>query len=271
MKRWQFERAVLASDLPAPARLILLALAVVADWPGGVVPARFTPSLTTLTTMTGLSRRAVMTHLNDIERSEDRDGWVIRSRPTKARARAEKERTGYRLSVPSRAGHALELGQDMPPSRAGRALARESGALDLGQEMPSARAGDAHKPDRFQTYNQTAAKRSTPEQIVMEHTGATPEEAAAITRRVANERHPRSLPGLLRRMGTDGDLAQLLTDQRAATIRAHVADAIADARRGPECEHRIPGGNALHPTSGEPLCAQCRTKARRAALKVVPA
>lgn len=274
MKRWEFERAVLGSGLPAPARLILLALAVLADWPGGAIPARFTPSLSTLQEMTGLSRRALMNHLNDIERAEKRDGWVVRSRPTKERARSEKERTRYRLVLPARARDALELGQDMPPSRAGDALARARGALELGHEVPPARARGAHKPDPFQTYSQTAAKQPSPngpEQIVIDSTGATPDEAAAVTKRVANERNPRSLPGLLRRMATDGDLTQLLTEHRAATKKAAVAQALDAARRGPECEHRVPGGSALHPTTREPICPQCRIHAKRNGLKVVSA
>lgn len=268
MKRWEFERAVLGSDLPAPARQILLVLAVLADWPGGVIPARFTPSLSTLQEMTGLSRRALMNHLNAIERDAERDGWVVRGRPTKERARAEKERTRYRLAIPARARGALELGQEMPPSRAGDALARAVDALELGHEVPPARARGAHKPDPSRPMPDRS-QASTPEQIVIDATGATPDEAAAITKRIANERQPRSLPGLLRRMATDGDLTQLLTDQRAAAIRSRVADTIAAARRGPACEHGEAGGASLHPTSGEPLCPQCRTKARRAALKVV--
>ena len=274
MKRWEFERAVLASDLAPPARLILLALAVLADWPGGVVPARFSPSLTTLAELTGLSRRAVADHLGQIERTAERDGWVVRARPTKENARSKKERTRYRLTIPASAPRAPELVQEVHSSSASGALASAPRAPELVQEVHRASASGAHKPD-LPRPSQTAAKDqpagNTPEQIITAATGATPAEAAAIARRIANERQPRSLPGLLRRMATDGDLPQLLTEHRAAVIRASVSDAIAEARRGPKCDHGEPGGNALHPTSGEPLCPQCRMKARRAALKVVPA
>ncbi|MCG5460824.1 hypothetical protein MED01_004250 [Micromonospora sp. MED01] len=266
MKRWEFERAVLGSDLSAPARLILLALAVLADWPGGVIPAKFSPSLSTLQVMTGLSRSALATHLNAIERVAGRDGWVVRARPTKRQAQTEKERTRYRLSIPASARDAL--------ASASHGLASAGDGLGLVREVDRASAGGGHKPDHFQTYSQTAAKQqspSSPEQIVIDATGATAEEAAAVANRVANERKPRSLPGLLRRMATDGDLTQLLADQRAAAKRATVADALEAARRGPECEHRVPGGAALHPTTRQPLCPHCRTQAQRNGLKVVSA
>lgn len=266
MKRWEFERAVLGSGLPAPARLILLALAVLADWPGGVIPAKFSPSLSTLQLMTGLSRSALATHLNAVERVAGRDGWAVRARPTKRQAQMEKERTRYRLVIPASAGDGL--------ASAGGGLASAGDGLGLVREVDRASAGGGHKPDHFQTYSQTAAKQQSPngpEQIVIDATGATPEEAAAVANRVANERKPKTLPGLLRRMATDGDLVQLLTEHRAAAKRATVAQALEAARRGPECEHRVPGGTAPHPTTREPICPQCRMKAKRNGLKVVSA
>ncbi len=258
MKRWDFERAVLRSDLSATARLILLALAVVADWPGGAIPPRFTPSLTTLAEMTGLSRSALAKYLNEIEQTGDQDGWVVRVRPTKERARSDKERTRYQLSVPSSARDALASPRG--------ALASAQDGLELVHETDWASAPGGHKPDPSRPLPD---RSQAAEQIVIEATGATAEEATAIARRVENERKPRNLPGLLRRMAADGDLAQFLTDQRAATTRARNASAIAKAREGPQCEHGEAGGANPHPSSGEPLCPQCRALARRAALKVV--
>jgi len=43
--------------------------------------------------------------------------------------------------------------------------------------------------------------------------------------------------------------------------RTRVAVAAADKR---ECQHGQPGGSTLHPTTGLPLCALCRTAAGRA-------
>jgi len=253
VKRWEFERAVLASDLAPPARHILLALAVIANWPGGVVPLKFSPSLTKLGEMTGLSRRAVMNHLNALEKKPGQDGWVVRSRPDVNKARSDKERTGYQLCIPSRARRALE-------TRAPDAPARESDALELGQEVPWARARGAHYQDHSNTSFQAAAPG--PDLIVIEATGATPEEAAAIVRRIRNERDPRNIVGFLRRMATDGDLAQHLTEHRAAVRKREVDDAWTAIKRGPECEHRMPGGSMPHPTTGEPVCLSCRVGQR---------
>jgi DNA-binding MarR family transcriptional regulator len=257
VKRWAFERAVLASDLAAPARHILLSLAVLADWPGGIIPAQFSPSLTKLAESTGLSRRAVMNHLNALEKKEGQEGWVIRSRPEIEKARSEKERTSYRLGVPARARRALE-------AREPDALARAGDALEVGQEVPWARARRAHNQDLLQTNNQTAG--TSPERIVAETTGATPEEAAAVATRVRNEREPRNLVGLLRRMATDGDLSTLLTEHRAAVVKARVAADIAEARRKPDCEHGTPGGDQPHPVTGHPLCPLCRARSRWSAV-----
>lgn len=253
MKRWEFERAVLASDLAPPARHILLVLAVIANWPGGVVPAKYSPSLTKLSEATGLSRRAVMNHLNAVEKTPAQDGWVLRNRPTVEKARSDKERTAYRLGVPSRARNALE-------TRAPDALPRASDALALGQEVPWARAPRALYQDHSNTSFQAAAQ--SPEGIVAEATGATTEEAAAIVKRIRNERDPRSMAGFLRRMASDGDLAQHLTDHRAAVRLRSVEQAWAEIKRGPECEHRMPGGSMPHPATGEAVCLSCRVAQR---------
>lgn len=141
---------MLASKLPAPARLVLLALAVVADWPCGKTPERFTPSLSTLADLTGLSRRTVADHLNIAEA----DGWVQRYRPLVEKARTDKERTRYRLMVDkASAGGAL--------ASAPVALASAGGALELVQEAHQASAPVAHKPEPLQNITRTSSLAST--------------------------------------------------------------------------------------------------------------
>lgn len=243
----------MASDLPPPARHLLHVLSATADWPSGVVPVQYSPSLTKLGEMTGLSRRSVMNHLNALEKSAEQEGWVIRSRPEVEKARSEKERTSYRLGVPSRARVALE-------ARAGDALARAGDALELGQLVTEARAPVApYQPTTNTSSKPTAA---TPAQMLTDATGATEDEAAAVIARIRNEREPRNLVGLLRRMIADGDIATLLTEHRAAIIKTRIAEQIAELRRKPECEHRMPGGDQPHPTSGQPLCPLCRAATR---------
>lgn len=96
MKRWQFDKALLASELPGLTKLVLHTLAAKANWPGGHIPDEYSPSLTKIATLASMSRRAVMTHLNAAEQL----GWVKRGRPSVQAAIADKECTSYVLSVP---------------------------------------------------------------------------------------------------------------------------------------------------------------------------
>ncbi len=122
--RWDVERALRDSGLPAAARHVALELLTRAKAGTAGVPAEHSPSLTRLARDTGMSRRAVMDGLNVLESR----GWVSRLRDLE-RARKEHRPTGYRLHVPASARAAL--GQDVPqPARAGRALARAGAALE---------------------------------------------------------------------------------------------------------------------------------------------
>lgn len=96
MTRWEVTKAVRASDLAAPSRLIMLTLADVAEVGTAEIPARFTPSLRVLAKETGLNESTVTRHLVVLER----DGWVVRTRPDPVAARVNAERTRYRLTVP---------------------------------------------------------------------------------------------------------------------------------------------------------------------------
>ncbi|MEV6848835.1 hypothetical protein AB0M88_36050, partial [Actinoplanes sp. NPDC051411] len=86
------QRAVLNSDLPAPARHLLLSLAVKADWETGVIPTEHTPALSTLVAMTGLSKSTIAEWLDALETG----GWVKRDRPPTA---SGSTRTGYALLI----------------------------------------------------------------------------------------------------------------------------------------------------------------------------
>jgi hypothetical protein len=57
--RWRVTRAVRGSTLPAPAKLIMLVLADVADVGTAEIPPNRTPSLTVLARETGLGRSTV--------------------------------------------------------------------------------------------------------------------------------------------------------------------------------------------------------------------
>ena len=107
--RWDVERALRGSGLPATARHVALELLTHTEAGTAKVPAKHSPSLAGLARDTGLSRRAVMNGLNVLESG----GWVTRLRDLK-RAVKDKQPTSYRLHVPASARAAL--GQDVPQS-----------------------------------------------------------------------------------------------------------------------------------------------------------
>lgn len=107
MSRLAFERAVRRSSLPPTSRLVALTVATWAGIGDGLIPDRFQPSLSTLEAATGLGRRAVREHLDRLER----DGWVVRDRPT-AQAARSGARTHYRLTIPTSAAQDPNDDQD---------------------------------------------------------------------------------------------------------------------------------------------------------------
>lgn len=163
--RWDVTKAVRASGLPAPARLVMLVLADVAEVGTAEIPERFTPSLSVLAQETGLNESTVKRHLRDLEA----EGWVERSRPSVEAARQHGERTRYRLTVPGctespalgaeeaqgGAQEAQPWAQTEPsPGRRVRPIKEEvRSPSDLSSDLPSssrpkkARKPEPHRPD----------------------------------------------------------------------------------------------------------------------------
>lgn len=240
MTRWDVERALLASEVSSQARLVALVLLTLSDAHTCVIPAEFTPSLTRLVKLTTLGLSTVKRALNELEAG----GWVIRQRPEVAKARADHERTQYRLSAPGTAQCGPSPAQTGPSPRSTQ-------GRGLGPERATSHTA-------FQTSNQQ--QQASPEDFVREATGATPKEAEAIVARIRNERQVKNMPAFLRRLAVDGDLKQMLVEQRGARIRA---DDDADRKlcqRLPRCEHGRAGGNEPHSVSGELRCQQCQKK-----------
>jgi hypothetical protein len=246
VKRWEFERAVLASDLPGPARLILLTLAVVANWPGGRVPAQFGPSLSGLAELTGLSRRTVADHLNAVEKLPGRDGWVLRSRPTVENARSKKERTQYQLSIPSGAPRAPETdvpgpltsAPPAPVTSASPALASASPALELVQLLHRASAPVAHNQTSSRP-SSSSSRPSTPVTRIAEALSVEEEEARKVFNRIRTERQPAAPSRYIDSLIASGDIAQFRTTTKPA-----------QAYTGRRCSY-------VAPTDGTGLCATC--------------
>ena len=151
--RFEFERAIRHSELPAPARHLALTIATWADVKSGRIPARMTPSLTTLAEATGLGRSTVQRQLNCLEE----DGWVARDRPDPVAARTQQARTKYRLRIPK--GAVVEEAEEEttkahsdPRPTAGlgdlgaeRAQGRRTADPDLGPERDVPRPTAGHK------------------------------------------------------------------------------------------------------------------------------
>jgi hypothetical protein len=146
--RWTVERAVRESALDPPGRQLILTLLTWADHDTAMIPAAYTPSLTTLAKATGLSRSTVKTWLNLLEVV----GWVARWRPDPQAAHRVKARTRYALRVPPRSARS--------PSRPSNAIGnRPGGSTPTGGEPTSADpTGSGAVPDACH-----AAARPTPE------------------------------------------------------------------------------------------------------------
>lgn len=247
--RWEVERAVLTSDLTPPERLTALTLLTLADQGTAVIPAEYTPSLTRIQSMTGQGATTVKRVLNALESS----GWVVRKRPNPADARATKERTRYALKVPkTRPTQGLVAGST-------QGLARPTEGLELGpQRAPGLGPQRATSHTPFHTDQNQQALPTSPEERVREATGASAEEAAAIVKRIREERNPRSLDGFIQRLARDGDLARYLGDVRAAAAR-YADDNDRKLRQGqPRCEHGVAGGTQNHTVTGLVRCGACR-------------
>lgn len=104
------QRAVMKSQLPAPARQIVLTLCVRADFKTAAIPDEHTPSLTDICNETGLGRSTVARCLNQLEKC----GWVDRDRPEVVKARTEGARTRYQLMIGSSPTAGLVPERDQP-------------------------------------------------------------------------------------------------------------------------------------------------------------
>lgn len=242
--RWEVERAVLASKLSSQARLVAFVLLALCDAKTGVVPPDFTPSLTKLAKLTGLGVSTVKRALNELESGD----WVVRERPEVERARADHERTQYRVTAPGMAQSGPGMAHTGPSPVQSGPSPRPTAGQGLGPER-------ATNQNAFQTYNQN--KQAGAEAFVTEATGASAEEAVAIVKRIANEREVRNMGGLLRHLAQGGDLRRYLTEHRAANVLAADADDRKIRQSMRACEHGMAGGDQPHSITGQIRCKTC--------------
>lgn len=145
--RWDLERAVLASELPAPARLLLLVLLIRAD-ARTLDTGKYSPSLTKLADDTGLGRSTVARELDRLERA----GWIERHRPPVDLARSKKARTRYVVRDPAspRAGLVPERDQASPTA-----------GLGWSQSGTSASPRAGHRSDLLSDQSQISSQVTT--------------------------------------------------------------------------------------------------------------
>jgi hypothetical protein len=134
--RFDFERAVMGSDLKPGPRHVLHVLATRADGSGGQIPPKFSPSLTLLAAATGMDRRTVERHLAVLASS----GWITRTKPTIDKQR-QGHRTRYRLHIVAPPRGTTPLGADEPrgttPPRVGAQCREPSGTTPLNTYKPN--------------------------------------------------------------------------------------------------------------------------------------
>lgn len=88
----------------------------------------------------------------------------------------------------------------------------------------------------------------------------TADEAKAVHHLIVDRHHPRSVK-YFSRITEDGGYGRYLAEVRAQAAEERsvaIASQVTELRQGPNCDHGIPGGAALHPASGKALCPLCR-------------
>lgn len=123
--RFDIERALLVSALAPPSRHIMHVICTKMTHGIDMILPQYQPSITDLERATGYGRRTVTRHLNYLER----DGWLLRHRPSVEDARIKHKRTSYTPLIPE--GY---------PQPGAKAKARAKATPDLGSQRPEPRA-----------------------------------------------------------------------------------------------------------------------------------
>jgi hypothetical protein len=91
-----------------------------------------------------------------------------------------------------------------------------------------------------------------------EHPDVTIEDAKAVHRAVVRQYGAKVTPRYLRTMAGNTGFAGYYADVKAARGEAVAKELTRLREAEPECEHGTAAGHAAHPTTGRPLCPQCR-------------
>ena len=121
--RLAFERGIRRSRLPPPSRHLALTLATWADIGTGIIPTRYQPAKETLEEATGLSRGAIVKHLNFLES----EGWIKRET-----GGGRNRRTQFTLCLPAHP----ETGHDVTGNEPGNGSPGDPYPEETGHHMP---------------------------------------------------------------------------------------------------------------------------------------
>jgi hypothetical protein len=173
--------------------------------------------------------------------------------------RLEPDKVASRLPEPPAPVPAPES-ESRSGSSERRADEHEPGAKDHALSMLHVAGGMEHVAGSM-SGARAARTDAAAARIVLERLDdATQAEADAVVAIVRQQRKPRNLPGLLKKIADAGELPGLLEQVRTDTRRLEVRAVMAAARDGPACPHGVAGGDALHPESQQPLCPKCRSE-----------
>lgn len=173
-KKWEITKAIRASDLPAPSRLVMFVLADVAHVGTAEIPEKWTPSLAVLARETGLGRSTVAQHLAALEDV----GWVVRERPSEV-GMARGDRTRYRLLIPGDATVSIE---DVEAPDDSSDLVQEPDHPSPAEELPPSRSRtkvvqelDGGSPGAGQPYKDSRSKSDQSDLFGAPPTASTPD------------------------------------------------------------------------------------------------
>ena len=94
--------------------------------------------------------------------------------------------------------------------------------------------------------------------VIRKHTDADDGKISELLTQYAKT--AKKLPAYVTGLPQKDHLARDLQELRDRREHADTGQIIAQLRTGPPCGHGVPGGAALHPRTGMPLCPQCRNE-----------
>jgi hypothetical protein len=172
------------------------------------------------------------------------------------------EGNGHSATEETPAPHAVGHVENSAPHGVGRETV--SAPHGVGRLHPTPLATTLQDPPSTSTLQAEDRLPDSVKTIIQSLRASSPavtvDEARAVHALIVDRHHPRSLR-YFTRIAADGGFGGYLAEVQAHAAEERavaVAATVGELRKGPECGHGTPGGEALHPASGKPLCGSCR-------------